>query len=1010
MNVSAGSVDTTGAAALDLANTGLGASFTSVSSTNSPAEGIDIDSIGGGSTFTIDDGNAGTSNDARILNATNSGIDIDGSAGTYTFAAVDIDTTGDDGVNLGTNTGTVNINDGTIDDTTGDGVDATSTSFSVDSVEIGQTTAPDGRGVFINAAGTGPFTAALSNLAITATNHAVESNDGGNSAALVANLDNSTLQSTTAVSTVEMTGAGADSTIVTSLDANTVTANGTNGGMLFDRITFDASGSSLSGTQAAATGTTQIGQGTAGAQRVQGDGISFLNPSGDLGFGTLNIFNDSGTGLEVDTKGLGTTFVLGSTGGSIDTNGGPATFLDPLTTALTFGSVTSVGSPTFGVKFDQVAGTVTISALTITNATGDGLFVNGSTGTFTINGGSISGVTGSSVRVGNVGAADTSTLTYDGSITNSAGPSVAIENKTGGAVNLGGTINDTGLGLLVENNSSSTIDFDGATKTLNTGASQAVSLINNTGSTISFSNGGLDIDTSGSANGFNATGGGTVTVTGTGNTVSTTAGTGIAININNTTIGASGMTFLSVNANGAQYGIRLNTTGAGAFTVTGAGTTDGSGGTIQNIGQRGAEFISASNISLSNMTFANANQTDGAASDGTSGGNENTDENGAIHLQSVSNVSLTNVDINGTQQHGINGNLVTNLDITNSVIENTGDEIWESGVYIFQLRGTQAGGEDSVFDNTTIRDSGQFNVFVRNNAATNAPGGAMDRLVFQNCAFADSGNSVAGDHVTISNRNTANFQTVVSSCTFTAVVDQTSDSIQVDAGDTSRSDVQITGSSFVNGNLAINISGSGTAATTFDVSNNPSITSRGSSGVNIASNGSASMSGTVNSNTISSSIANNNGFGIDVVVDATGSAVVSADDNTISGLAVGFRGGARNAGTGTADLTLSNNNITTGGNFAFNAIQLFSGNGSGGESNAVCVNLSSNTTATGFGDDEYFLEQYTGNTFQLQGFAGNGTIAADVEAFVAGTDTGSPTVDAFGGTTVNYTAATCATP
>src|SRR5439155_5199891 len=132
---------------------------------------------------------------------------------------------------------------------------------------------------------------------------------------------------------------------------------------------------------------------------------------------------------------------------------------------------------------------------------------------------------------------------------------------------------------------------------------------------------------------------------------------------------------------------------------------------------------SAQNVSLSNMRLTNANRVQGAVSDGTFGGNENTDENGALHLQSVTNVSLTNADINGTVQHGINGNLVTNLDISNSTIQNTGNTVWESGIYIFNLRGTAAAGTDSVFSGTSIQHTGQFNIWVQNNGATNGVGG-----------------------------------------------------------------------------------------------------------------------------------------------------------------------------------------------------------------------------------------------------------------------------------------------
>ena len=53
----------------------------------------------------------------------------------------------------------------------------------------------------------------------------------------------------------------------------------------------------------------------------------------------------------------------------------------------------------------------------------------------------------------------------------------------------------------------------------------------------------------------------------------------------------------------ATNGIVLNTTGSGQFIVTGMGTTDGSGGTIEAETGTGAEFVSTGSISLTNMNF-----------------------------------------------------------------------------------------------------------------------------------------------------------------------------------------------------------------------------------------------------------------------------------------------------------------------------------------------------------------------------------------------------------------------
>ena len=130
-----------------------------------------------------------------------------------------------------------------------------------------------------------------------------------------------------------------------------------------------------------------------------------------------------------------------------------------------------------------------------------------------------------------------------------------------------------------------------------------VSLQNTGGSTTI---GALNISTTGGT-GLLANNAGTLTVTGSGNTVSSSGGT--AVNLTDTTIGAGGITLLSVSASGADTGITLNNTGTGDFTVTGVGTTDGSGGTLQNLNDHGIELIDAQDVSISNMNLTNAATT-----------------------------------------------------------------------------------------------------------------------------------------------------------------------------------------------------------------------------------------------------------------------------------------------------------------------------------------------------------------------------------------------------------------
>ncbi|WP_218029235.1 hypothetical protein, partial [Segetibacter aerophilus] len=190
-------------------------------------------------------------------------------------------------------------------------------------------------------------------------------------------------------------------------------------------------------------------------------------------------------------------------------------------------------------------------------------------------------------------------------------------------------------------------------------------------------------------------------------------------------IEASGVTFQKVNCTGGVNGIVLNNTGSGFFTVTGTGTTDGTGGTIQNTPDRGASFIAASNITLKNMTFTNAGTSDLDATNGGLSTGDNLATNAAIHLQSVTTVTLDNIDITGGAEQGINGNVVSDFSLLNSTITNVGNEADEDNIHFFNMSGTSfitntilshtsGGGDDNLNLQTT---SGTLNLTISGGSA-----------------------------------------------------------------------------------------------------------------------------------------------------------------------------------------------------------------------------------------------------------------------------------------------------
>src|SRR5262249_43379353 len=328
--------------------------------------------------------------------------------------------------------------------------------------------------------------------------------------------------------------------------------------------------------------------------------------------------------------------------------------------------------------------------------------------------------------VGNGGATNnaggTSAITYGGTITTTGtARAVDIQDRAAGAgnISLGGTISHAsgnGSTIFLDQNPAGTHTFSPPNMVANSGTADAIHLTNNTGATINFTGGSLDIDTT-SGTGFLATGGGTVSVTGTGNHLTSTTGT--ALNVANTTIGAGGLTFQDISANGAPNGIILNPTGnSGGLTVTGIGTTAGSGGTIQNTVQ-GALFTSTSNLSLSNMNFTNPNSGNGTVNNIDSP-TFNSAAQAGINMSNVSTVSVTNLNMNGNggaggAQVGINGQNVSDLTIANSTITGFGDQPGEGDVKLWNLSGTSSVTNSSfsfVNDDTT----GGENLFeVRNN-------------------------------------------------------------------------------------------------------------------------------------------------------------------------------------------------------------------------------------------------------------------------------------------------------
>ncbi|HUR96718.1 MAG TPA: Ig-like domain-containing protein, partial [Pyrinomonadaceae bacterium] len=371
---------------------------------------------------------------------------------------------------------------------------------------------------------------------------------------------------------------------------------------------------------------------------------------------------------------------------------------------VTFSTGTLSATAGTGFQFDNADGTYTFSGTNTMNGGDAGIDVlNGSSGTFNFSAAStIVSPTGTAFNV----STGNPTVSFLGTITDNttAQRAVNIDGTTGGAISIttvtagsiAGGVGNTGINI---NNANGSVTFT----TLNLGTSgtrmtaQPVTIAGGSGAK---SLGTVNIFTTGAAQGIvSTTTTGAITIA-TGNINSAGAA---AVNIAGTS--AASLTpiniqLVSVNANGGASGILVSNTSStgspGGFRVFGTGTTDASGGTIQNTTDRGASFITAANIILNNMAFTNAGTTDLDATNGGLSTGDNLATNAAINLVTVATATLTNVDITGGAEQGINGNSVSAFSLINSTITNAGNEADEDNIHFYNMSGT------SVITNTVL--------------------------------------------------------------------------------------------------------------------------------------------------------------------------------------------------------------------------------------------------------------------------------------------------------------------
>jgi hypothetical protein len=677
-----------------------------------------------------------------------------------------------------------------------------------------------------------------------------------------------------------------------------------------------------------------------------GTGVLLTNTTGTIAF-SGGVQLSTGANAAFTASGAGSTVNVSGSTNTLTTTTGTTLSLTGIAGTLAFSSVSANGAAT-GIGLTNVGAGVTIGGGTIQATTTTGVSIDGGNGTFS----------------------------DAGTVSNSNGRTILVQNRTGGAVTFSGNLTSGGTGILVQHNTSGapTITFSGATKTVSTGANAAVTLDTNTGATVTFSGGGLAITTTSGA-GFSATGGGTVNVTGAANTLAST--TGAALNVANTTIGASGLTFRSIASNGAATGIILNTTGSsGGLTVTG------------NAGS---------------CTSA-ATCTGGAIQNSTGPG---------ISLTSVGGgVSLTRMSINNGGDDGITGASVTGFALDNARVTDNGNAVNESGLdFTGGLTGSAS------VSSSTISGSPENGMIVTNFS------GSLNLTVTSSTLNAISTLNSGNDGLHLDANNTANMTASITGSTFS---NNRGDHFQfsTNTSATGTSSITFSGNTLIgdrgsthggtNLGAGVTISTEGSSHTSFTLANNNvqgAVDSALKVDLGTNSTASGTLSGTISGNTIGTAATADSGSaqnnGISVTAQGAGTVTAAITNNIVRQYNLNGINVATRLGHPTVDVTITGNTVANPGAFALNGIfagagASSTGNGGAADAGTLCAGIGGAgalaNSITGAGTNgadptatDFRVRQRFATTVRLPGYGGTAGDTAAVVTFIKGNNGTTPT-------------------
>ncbi len=669
-----------------------------------------------------------------------------------------------------------------------------------------------------------------------------------------------------------------------------------------------------------------------------------------------------------------------------------------------------LGDGTSG-SFDAITG-ITASAHSVARPTLGGskpVISSAGTGIIVASSNIIRGVeVGNTTNYALQGTAVTGTLTVidvdvsgTGGLINLNGAGTGILNVTFGKLDSAASTSNPVLQVQGFASGNFTVNTAGTTIVSTT---QATNFFNNPSVGFAFNGtAGLSIN-SGANDALVANNGGNFSSSGNGIVVTTTA---TAINLaNGTAIAASNLSFKSISSNGSANGIILDSlAGTGIFTITGTGSTNGSGGTIQNNSINGVLVKNSNNINLNNINFTNStNESVGCLADVT--GITGTCH-AAIELDTVSNVSLTNVTVDGngdaSDELGILAQNVTNFDMNNVTVQNVTDAVDEHGIYLVNLLGSAA--SSSHWQNITVNNiTGDTAILLVQTAGMGElliDGSTTLSNALESGFEARTTGATAGLILTIDGATIENTDAGASFFAESGTIDATIRNSTLTAG-AGIASINRVGSG-TNGVMFVGITGQSTNANSsvdLTVNNNTNTQEDGGAGgtgrsVN-ALGGASNVNGLFNNNIISS----NDEFVDGIFTNFTGLGTVAENVITITNNNFNMSGSGTNqtiAGieinasdsVGGLTATVKSNTIIYAGANGFSAGMVFvAGDTAGGDNNTLCTDVLANDVDninTGsFG--HYGFVQFSSATKNIQGLPVGVVTDGQVDAFITSND------------------------